>query len=98
MKVTLSLTTEGRGWMLQCDLPLLPHAVEEPGVTIVPQPDLSGATEQMSADEVQLRLLRKAEELKGDSSLTEVRLGRLRQWVAAPLLELKRIASTMYEA
>ena len=52
-----------------------PPAVEEPGVTIVPQPDLSGATEQMSPDEVQLRLVRKAEELKGDSSLTEVSSG-----------------------
>ena len=74
IKTTLSLTAEGCS-RVTCPLPR-PHAVEEAGVTIVPQPDLSGATEQMSADEVQMRLLKKAEELKGDSSLTEVRLGR----------------------
>ena len=39
---------------------------------MVPHPDLSGATEQMSNEEVQIRLFRKAEELRSDTSLTEV--------------------------
>lgn len=39
---------------------------------MVPQPDLSGATDQISAEEVEFRLHRKAEELRRDLSLTEV--------------------------
>ena len=41
-------------------------------IQIVPQPDLSGATDQISVEEVELRLHRKAEELRSDLSLTEV--------------------------
>ncbi len=40
---------------------------------MVPQPDLQGATAHMSAEEVQGRLERKAEELKNDGSLSQVR-------------------------
>lgn len=45
---------------------------EEPTVVTVPQPDLSGATEQMNAEAVQRRLDEKAAELRNDPSLTDV--------------------------
>lgn len=46
-------------------------------VQVVPQPDLQGATAHMSAEEVQSRLERKAEELKSDESLTQVGTGAI---------------------
>ena len=45
----------------------------EKDVQMVPQPDLQGATAHMSAEDVQNRLEKKAEELKNDESLTPVR-------------------------
>ncbi len=39
---------------------------------MVPQPDLQGATAHMSAEAVQDRLEKKAEELKNDESLSQV--------------------------
>lgn len=46
-------------------------ASEEATVVTVPQPDLSGATEQMNAEAVQRRLDEKAAELRNDPSLTD---------------------------
>ena len=44
---------------------------EEQTVVTVPQPDLSGATDQYSAEQVEQRLSVKAESLRNDPSLTE---------------------------
>ena len=49
------------------------HTDGERDIQMVPQPNLSGATDQISAEDVQQRLERRAEELKNDTSLTEVR-------------------------
>ena len=40
--------------------------------TMVPQPDLQGASDIISAEEVQRRLEKRAEELRNDPTLTEV--------------------------
>ena len=40
--------------------------------TMVPQPELQGASDIITAEEVQWRLEKKAEELRNDHSLTEV--------------------------
>ena len=49
------------------------HTQDDTTVVTVPHLGLTGATEQMSPEEVQKRLHLKAEELKSDTSLTEVR-------------------------
>ena len=49
------------------------HTQDDTTVVTVPHLGLTGATEQMSAEEVQKRLHLKAEELKSDTHLTEVR-------------------------
>ena len=53
------------------------HIPEDTTVVTVPQPGLIGATEQMSQEEVHRRLQLKAEELKGDTNLTEVTMATI---------------------
>ena len=66
----LSLSLSLSSLCLSLSLSLL--ASEEATVVTVPQPDLSGATEQMNAEAVQHRLDQKAAELRNDPSLTDV--------------------------
>ena len=54
-------------YMMYSDL-----CTSDPVVVTVPQPELSGATDQISQEETTRRINSKAQELRSDHSLTEV--------------------------